>query len=70
MEDYVHDIHDHAKQTINNNNVKYKFLVDTHRRRVVFEVNDLVWAILTHDRLPMGKYNKLKERKIDPCEVL
>jgi hypothetical protein len=70
MEDYVHDIHDHAKQTINGNNVKYKFLVDTHRRRVVFEVDDLVWAILTHDRLPMGEYNKLKERKIDPCEVL
>jgi hypothetical protein len=37
---------------------------------VVFEVGDLVWEILTHDKFLFGKYNKLKERKISICEVL
>jgi hypothetical protein len=36
----------------------------------VFEVVDLVWEALTHDRFLVGEYNKLKERKISPCEVL
>jgi hypothetical protein len=37
---------------------------------VVFEVGDIVWAILTRDKVLISKYNKLKERKISICEVL
>ena len=58
------------KQAIHESNAKYKEQADRHRRRLVFEVGDLVWAVLTRDRFPAGDYNKLKERKIGPCEVL
>ena len=36
----------------------------------MFEVSDLVWVVLTRDRFLVDEYNKLKERKISPCEVL
>jgi hypothetical protein len=42
MADYLHGIHEQVKQTINNKNIKYKALTDTHHMRVVFEVADLV----------------------------
>jgi hypothetical protein len=42
MADYLHEIHEQVKQTINDNNIKYKVLTDTHHMRVVFEVGDLV----------------------------
>jgi len=42
MEDYLHEIHEQVKQTINDNNINYKALTDTHHMRVVFEVGDLV----------------------------
>ena len=57
-------------QPINDNNAKYNVLVYTHQRRVVFGDGDLVWEALTRDKFLVGKYNKLKERKIGPCEVL
>ncbi|KAE8678209.1 Detected protein of confused Function [Hibiscus syriacus] len=44
--------------------------VDNHRRQVLFDVGDFVWAVLTRDRFPVGEYNKLKDRKIGPCEVV
>jgi hypothetical protein len=42
MVDYLHDIHKQVKQTIDNNNVTYKAMADTHRKRVVYEVGNLV----------------------------
>jgi hypothetical protein len=36
----------------------------------VFEVGDLVWAVLTRDKFPVDEYNKLKKMKIGPYEVL
>lgn len=50
--------------------VKYKTASDAHRRRLVFEVGDFVWAVLTRDRMPAHSYNKLKAKKIGPLEVL
>jgi hypothetical protein len=41
-----------------------------HRRQIVLEGGDLVWAILTKDRFPAGEYNKLSQRKIGPCKVI
>lgn len=49
---------------------KYKTAADRHRRHVKFNVGDKVWAVLTTDRFPLHEYNKLKARKIGPCEVL
>ena len=70
MVDHLRGIHEQVKQAIHKSNAKYKEQADRHCRRLVFEVGDLVWAVLTRDRFPAGDYNKLKERKIGLCEVL
>lgn len=36
----------------------------------MFGKGDFVWAVLTRDRYPIGEYNKLKQKKVGPCEVL
>ncbi|KAE8685729.1 hypothetical protein F3Y22_tig00111095pilonHSYRG00938 [Hibiscus syriacus] len=46
-----------------------KYLRGIHEQ-VLFDVGDFVWAVLTRDRFPVGEYNKLKDRKIGPCEVV
>ncbi|KAE8668905.1 hypothetical protein F3Y22_tig00112281pilonHSYRG00079 [Hibiscus syriacus] len=70
MAKYLRGIHEQVKQTIHESNTKYKTRVENHRRQVLFDVGDFVWAVLTHDRFPIGEYNKLKDRKIGPCEVV
>ncbi|GLT54898.1 hypothetical protein SLA2020_280570 [Shorea laevis] len=70
MADYLRGVHDQVKKAIEDNNATYKAHSDSHRRKVTFEVGDLVWAVLTRDRFPVGEYNKLRERKIGPCEIL
>ncbi|GJS66622.1 reverse transcriptase domain-containing protein [Tanacetum coccineum] len=37
---------------------------------VDFEVVDFVWAVLTKDHFPVGEYNKLSAKKIDPLEIV
>jgi hypothetical protein len=68
--DYLHGIHEQVKKTISDNNAKYMAWYDTHCRRVVFQVDDLIWAVITHDMFQVGEYTILKEKKIDPCKVL
>ncbi|KAG2332572.1 hypothetical protein Bca52824_003752 [Brassica carinata] len=66
-------LHGGAEQTTTNLETsvqKYKAAADAHRRRLIFEVGDLVWAVLTRDRMPAHSYNKLKAKKIGPLEVL
>ncbi|KAE8676682.1 putative CCCH-type zinc finger family protein [Hibiscus syriacus] len=70
MAKYLRGIHEQVKQTIHESNTKYKTRVDNHRRQVLFDVGDFVWVVLTRDRFPVGEYNKLKDRKIGPCEVV
>ncbi|KAE8668214.1 putative Quercetin 3-O-methyltransferase 1 [Hibiscus syriacus] len=70
MTKYLRGIHEQVKQTIHESNTKYKTRVDNHRRQVLFDIGDFVWVVLTHDRFPVGEYNKLKDRKIGPCEVV
>ncbi|KAE8695418.1 putative CCCH-type zinc finger family protein [Hibiscus syriacus] len=70
MAKYLRGIHEQVKQTIHESNTKYKTRVDNHRRQVLFDVGDFVWAVLTRDRFHVGEYNKLKDRKIGPCEVV
>ncbi|KAE8704407.1 General regulatory factor 9, MU isoform 1 [Hibiscus syriacus] len=70
MAKYLRGIHEQVKQTIHESNTKYKTRVDNHRRQVLFDVGDFVWVVLTRDRLLVGEYNNLKDRKIGPCEVV
>jgi hypothetical protein len=70
MAEHLRGIHEQVKLAIQDSNAKYKVQADSHRRQVLFEVGDFVWAVLTRDRFPVGEYNKLKERKVGPCEVL
>jgi len=70
LADHLRGIHEQVKLAIQESNDKYKARADRHRRQVLFDVGDFVWAVLTRDRFPVGEYNKLKERKIGPCEIL
>ncbi|CAA7046444.1 unnamed protein product [Microthlaspi erraticum] len=66
----VLETHEKVKENLAISTAKYKSAADTHRRRLVFEVGDFVWAVLTRDRMPAHAYNKLKAKKIGPLEVL
>ena len=68
--DYLRGVHDQVKKAIEDSNVKYKAQSDSHRCKVTFEVGDLVWVVLTRAHFPVSEYNKLRERKIGPCEIL
>lgn len=42
-------------------------LTDIHQRKVVFEVSNCVWVVLSRDKFLVGDYNKVDEKKIGPC---
>ncbi|KAG7558942.1 Retrotransposon gag domain [Arabidopsis thaliana x Arabidopsis arenosa] len=72
-EDFVAElaqVHADTKAHLDSATAKYKASADTHRRRLVFNAGDLVWAVITKDRMPARAYNKLKAKKIGPLEVL
>ena len=66
----VLETHEQTTSNLATSTQIYKAAADTHRRRLLFEVGDLVWAVLTRDRMPAHSYNKLKAKKIGPLEVL
>ncbi|VFR02798.1 unnamed protein product [Cuscuta campestris] len=70
MTENLRSVHDQVRCKIEESNNKYKARVDKHRRQVVFDVGDFVWAVLTKDRFPVGEYDKLKDQKIGPCEIV
>ena len=45
-------------------------MADKKHRALEFQVGDLVWVVLTKDRLSVGKYNKLSAKKIGPLEII
>ncbi|VFQ78099.1 unnamed protein product [Cuscuta campestris] len=70
MAEHLKEIHEQVRSKIEESNNRYKAEVDKHRRKVLFYVGDFVWAVLTKDRFPVGEYDKLKDRKIGPCEIV
>nr|GEV25963.1 putative reverse transcriptase domain-containing protein [Tanacetum cinerariifolium] len=67
--EHIKNIHEEDKLQVEAHNAKYKKAADLHRRKVVFEDGDYVWAILTIDRLSTGVNVKLHDRKIGPCQI-
>ncbi|KAI8003306.1 Transposon Ty3-G Gag-Pol polyprotein [Camellia lanceoleosa] len=67
---FMKSIHSQVRTQIEKSNAKYKVVGDVDRRRVVFEVGDLVWVVLSKKRYPHGAYTKLGHKKVGPCEVL
>nr|GEY30148.1 putative reverse transcriptase domain-containing protein [Tanacetum cinerariifolium] len=73
VQDFVAGLHDVHKAVRDNQvraNSKYKQDADQKRKHVDFEVGDLVWAVLSKDRFPVGEYNKLSANKIGPLEIM
>ena len=64
------DIHRAIFDNLSAANSKYKQVADQKCRHLEFDVGDFVWAVLTKDHFPAGKYNKLFAKKIGPLEVL
>lgn len=67
---HIRNTHEQVKTQIEANNAKYKAVADIHRRKVVFQEGDFVWAVLTKDRMPARVNVKLHDRKVGPCRIL
>jgi hypothetical protein len=68
--DNMHELHKHVKNKLHTNNDNYNLRTYQHRRHKVIQEGELVMAHLSKDEFPRAIYNKLKYKKIGPCQIM
>ncbi|KAJ0800640.1 putative nucleotidyltransferase, Ribonuclease H [Helianthus annuus] len=63
-------IHSQVRAQIEKHNLRYQARANKHRRKVVFNVGDLVWIFLRQERFPPGRFGKLRDRADGPFRIL
>ena len=63
-------LHSQIRGQLQSYNQEYKRKVDQHHRELQFEFGDQVLENLRNESLPRETYNKLKMKKIGPCNIL
>ena len=66
----IQKLHELVKERIEKTNAAYEAHANKHRRKIVFQLGDLVWIHLRKERFPSKRRNKLMPRAEDPFEVL
>nr|GEW63606.1 RNA-directed DNA polymerase [Tanacetum cinerariifolium] len=63
-------LHEQVRDQITKHNLQYQARANKHRRKVVFQVGDLVWIFLRRARFRQGRFAKLQPRADGPFRVL
>jgi len=66
----IKHLHDQVKLRIKKSNACYQAQVNKHKKRVLFQLGDLVWVHLRKERFPSKRKPKLMPRADGPFEIL
>ena len=66
----IQELHNQIKEQLKTNSNEYKNRANKHMRNLEFEVGDQVLAHIRDAIFLRGTYNKLKLKKIGPCNIL
>jgi hypothetical protein len=63
-------IHTQVREQITKHNLRYQARTNKHRKKMVFNVGDLVWIFLRKECFPPGRFRKLRDRADGPFRIL